>query len=1474
MLGKDIKNNKIIPFVLIILVFLSGTFFFSNPKQAQAQWVVSAPAAEAILGTTSANTGSGTASTITDTGISIKNLAKEVLKEVAKGLARKALAELTKSTINWINSGFHGKPLFVENPKSFFNEIAKSEIKDFIDVIGYNNLRFPFGRDYALNVIDSYKRQIDNNLEYSLSRVISDETVLKGYQTDFSYGGWNGFLLTTQYPQNNPIGFRMLASEQLGSKLQGTFQNTAEKAQNTLDRGMGFLSPQTCPSNPKYNNIGNAFIKPAFDEKAYLAKNPAPKVEDINLKITKAEYDEAKAKWIADYNIEKKKWDEKNGCPGGLVDTTPGSVVAASLNKALGGTQDLTLGGVNYGNSLSAIFDALINHYMDKGLNKLATKINPEQPEDEWSYLGQTLGSPTDFTTGTSDWASGPDEVIILSEFKRSVEDGIKNTEAELGFIGNGAGGTSGVLDMLGVLWPKIRELDICQPGPNLGWEDRLDGEKERNSTKLQTKLNDSDGERAAAARATYNELNFAVNFFKDWIKNEMLLSLPHSIDYIEEVKTLDDLSQLATEMSDRKNLKTSALARLRAIKASLDQITTQPAPGGGQEEVVVNLKRQYNSVRTSISNLDSLEDIKNELNILKDRYTSLNELVIQCKNEKATKGWSTATTQTAGPEQRYFCDAPIVGGYNHGTFINKGRVTHPAIPMVNAGDVFRWRSFLGLIGHRVDIEINCNLVYRSNVLDYKGSLPGLTTITEPYLGDIDYGSGGQCADTGNKYESELQKAIDSAINKYPDAANKQNIEDSSGKKENARAFLELVASEVRSNGLNATAEVLNGNNNPSTGDIIAIWKNGDTYMERYDAIVGDNTKTVGEATMTAFDAFIPLNCTSAGGGNDCGCRTVTNNDNEGGSCNFASGSYGNDSGAPAGPINPSSVIFEQGDGVGNWAETATLSSVSADNSVIRLNYDKSGVWPNSTLVTEATNANPWIVIWRNGAWRATTFSWLRPNQTEKDVGDVFFGGLGGGQTFGNFKPVAGERYGFMVSGIARDMSMNNVRERSNILMYTWPSVSYMCENDGGENPPTQPPIGGTSPFVSYVSPTNIKQGGTIFINGQNLTNTVQFFDANGNRTTILGSVNQDKTSVSAIVPTDMPSGSGTVRVYKDASTVSNSKNIQISSTGSTGGNIETVTPLSTLVPTGIDRVGYLDRIYQNGWWPSISPDGKYVAFGNWGDSFVLDLGSGETTPQWNFNNPPGLPSGDDTNCLAGQWLSNTKLMFVCEIGSQGQGGFYRYEVTVGEWIPKKMADSPSVVIGSMIRAQDGHWASYLPASRITKDGQLISSSNIGGAISLSGDVLVHACTNDNQSICVRNGTTLTKTYPAKTPMHLTDVESGYIAYGGYGPIHGITPTGTDLDLTVVPWRWENLGKLLLVNGNIWTVTTTWDSVNEKGYVLLRPWGSKKTLAVDAPAVHVDVVYKDGKFIIAYNDEVGNIQIKTISATAELKTIN
>ena len=141
-------------------------------------------------------------------------------------------------------------------------------------------------------------------------------------------------------------------------------------------------------------------------------------------------------------------------------------------------------------------------------------------------------------------------------------------------------------------------------------------------------------------------------------------------------------------------------------------------------------------------------------------------------------------------------------------------------------------------------------------------------------------------------------------------------------------------------------------------------------------------------------------------------------------------------SGGNSVPANLAGVRWLHAD-VSGWKETGNLRSVKVSGGMIALNYDKSRSWPGKNHAGAFVNANPWIFVYRDGAWYAGTWEWLRHGQTSKSVRSVN-GDHIKKSPLNSFSPRSGERYGFMVSGLARDKA-RNVRERTNVVMVTWP---------------------------------------------------------------------------------------------------------------------------------------------------------------------------------------------------------------------------------------------------------------------------------------------------------------------------------------------------------------------------------------------------------------------------------------------------
>lgn len=750
------KIQKLTAFFLVMMFLLPPTAMWFTPRKAAAVLPVADTTNPpfSIL-----NVLESGVSAAKDTWDALDEIAKQVLKTVA----RRALQEMTKSTVNWIN-GVEGRPLFVGNSRSFFGNIAEGEIKKIVDSTGYDKLRLPFGRQLALELIGAYRAQSNANAQYTLSRVINDPELLQNYRNDFGIGGWNGFMLHTQYPENNYVGSKLLASEKLGQKLANLNTNVAADVREELQQGMGFLSLKICPSNPSFPKDIDPNNPPAFNYATYGREHPynPPKREDYK---DQQLYNIALSFYDNNYNTAKvatrNAWNKKNTCPGGLKTTTPGAVAANSIMDALGGPRKLGEWSAALGNSLSAVFDAFANKYLQKGLRYLTSKVNPAPPpDDDWNYEGTTLGSPLGNINDDNDWTTVPDEEIDLNNFIEEVNEGIENTTTELALMDSSDTANPGIKQLITIIPRKAKELDECLPGPDMGWESRLDKEFERNAKVLREKAQDN-----PEANNVLRELRYAVEYFKDWVELKTSVSLPNGTSYLKAIKDVKRFAQQSKELEDKQKNKTQARTRLMVIQEGLDAIKeslgveeTQPAKNTPAERHLISYRRNYNAVRDFISTTTTVANSESERDILNDSLIKLNTFISECGNARTVAGWTnpggSAAKLASGPNkaidkefgvvdnlmaQHYretldrppvrtepplrttyptfdepytkyifkmlgteieqFCLLPVDGGFPHGTVLGEDEVIFPVVKDA-AGKILRPLTYGGASGY------------------------------------------------------------------------------------------------------------------------------------------------------------------------------------------------------------------------------------------------------------------------------------------------------------------------------------------------------------------------------------------------------------------------------------------------------------------------------------------------------------------------------------------------------------------------------------------------------------------------------------------------------------------------------------------------------------------------------------------------------------------------------------------------------
>jgi hypothetical protein len=158
---------------------------------------------------------------------------------LARTLGKLAVQAITDSVVNWINSGFQGKPSFVQNFKAFFTSVADQAAGEYLQSSNFAFLCSPFQLQVRMAVAQSYARRNDAP-SCTLSGVENNVNGLLG--GNFGQGGWGGLVSLTSQPNNNPFGAYM--------NLNGGLQNYVGQAQANanleVNLGNGFLSYKKC----------------------------------------------------------------------------------------------------------------------------------------------------------------------------------------------------------------------------------------------------------------------------------------------------------------------------------------------------------------------------------------------------------------------------------------------------------------------------------------------------------------------------------------------------------------------------------------------------------------------------------------------------------------------------------------------------------------------------------------------------------------------------------------------------------------------------------------------------------------------------------------------------------------------------------------------------------------------------------------------------------------------------------------------------------------------------------------------------------------------------------------------------------------------------------------------------------------------------------------------------------------------------
>lgn len=409
---------------------------------------------------------------------------------VEKAAAQVILKELTLATINWINHGLdNGDPLFPKDTGSFLKSIGDQEVKRFVNVIGFDSKNYPFGRMVAQSLIGNLSSTFEQRSRYSLNEVIGHQypgMTSADFQRDFGYGGWDAFLAQS-FTNNNPYGFAMEAQDIIGSRIGDTAYSPAQDIKDQLASSGGFLSTRKCVDPRNYDpNASTAEMDAANAANARAADRLAKDPNNQALREALAQADQASAEATANYY-------KIAHCNRSEVQT-PGSVISSTLNKALSTPFDQLALGQDLTSSLTAIFDTLVNHFMQKGLTYLSSTGSSSGSEVKYTNNSSFVPNVSVDNRGSASlegsWYEQQDGTFnVFTDIPNLIYNECNNLDSDptnpcyyLGAEHNDPKLPEGYQQVLqkqinfaSLLIPAIHQLDYCVPGPHPTWrEDSL----------------------------------------------------------------------------------------------------------------------------------------------------------------------------------------------------------------------------------------------------------------------------------------------------------------------------------------------------------------------------------------------------------------------------------------------------------------------------------------------------------------------------------------------------------------------------------------------------------------------------------------------------------------------------------------------------------------------------------------------------------------------------------------------------------------------------------------------------------------------------------------------------------------------------------------------------------------------------------------------------------------------------------------
>ena len=374
---------------------------------------------------------------------------------IAITLAKNQLTAMTRSMMNWVNSGFGGNPFFVRNMQNLMTNIENNVIETGIDILLSPDIENPYARDFARTKIAhqgivSSSTSFLANMQSDLGAFISDpksyytngqlgaaqdtrtalmraQDAKNAFANDFASGGWNGWLALTQRDQNNPLGYIMTADQYFSdveSKVT-TIQN------NELTQNNGFLSQKVCDEWKVYD--------PTTGKPEYTSGGIPKTTGASGLSVTDQNVLAKPVQAVLSKKPPTGTWPAAGSCPPNAPDSccnhfkniTPGSLIADKTKNYLTSPDRQAELVKTINDALNGLFSSLLSNFESGGLTGLSDQAS------NYSNWTDSLNNMSTLSSGAQDGSTPYDNNGAYNDFNITSDLGNTYYHITSTFLGN-----------------------------------------------------------------------------------------------------------------------------------------------------------------------------------------------------------------------------------------------------------------------------------------------------------------------------------------------------------------------------------------------------------------------------------------------------------------------------------------------------------------------------------------------------------------------------------------------------------------------------------------------------------------------------------------------------------------------------------------------------------------------------------------------------------------------------------------------------------------------------------------------------------------------------------------------------------------------------------------------------------------------------------------------------------------------------